>query len=437
MPARGYDVIVVGSRVAGAATAMLLGRRGLRVLAVDRARFPSDTLSTHQIQVPGVARLLRWGLLDQLVTTGTPATREIRLDPGGVVLAGRYPAHDGADALFSPRRTVLDLLLVDAARAAGVEVREGFDVDDLVWDQGRVVGVRGRQRGGAPVTETASLVVGADGKRSMVAAAVRATAYRERPASTFACYTYWSGVAMSGGELYQRPGRTVAVFPTNDHLTIAYLAGPAAGFPAFRADVEGHYLATLDSCGDLGARVRAGERAERFRLTPDVPNVFRVPHGPGWAPVGDAGLVMDPITGQGIGNAFRDVELLVDAIATGLDSGGRLGTELAGYRACRDTAATPMYALTLDLASFRPPSAVDRQLFAALQDRPAAVEQFLGVLSGAVPMSRFRSPRNLLNLLGPRALTRIATAELRGRLRFRQSDRGRLPRQQPHPRRGG
>ncbi|GAB3977266.1 NAD(P)/FAD-dependent oxidoreductase [Plantactinospora veratri] len=412
MPARGYDVIVVGSRVAGAATAMLLGRRGLRVLAVDRARFPSDTLSTHQVQVPGVARLHRWGLLERLAAAGTPASREIRLDTGDVVLAGRYPGYQGVDALYSPRRTLLDALLVDAAREAGVEVREGFDVDELVRDRDRVVGVRGRQRGGTPVTETAALVIGADGKRSMVAARVRAAAYRERPASTFACYTYWSGVALAGGEFYQRPGRTVAVFPTNDGLTIAYVAGRATDFPAFRADVESHYLATLDDCGDLGARVRAGERAERFRLTPDVPNAFRVPHGPGWALVGDAGLVMDPITGQGIGNAFRDVELLVEAVAAGLDSGDRLDAELAGYRARRDAAALPMYDLTLDLASFRPPRAVDRELFVALSERPAAVDQFLGVLSGAVPMSRFRSPRNLLTLLGPRALVRIAAADL-------------------------
>ncbi|MFY1691985.1 NAD(P)/FAD-dependent oxidoreductase [Plantactinospora sp. WMMB782] len=415
MPVRGYDVIVVGSRVAGAATAMLLARRGLRVLAVDRARFPSDTLSTHQIQVPGIARMLRWGLLDRLAATGAPATRDIRLDTGfGFVLAGRYPAHEGADALYSPRRTRLDALLVDAAREAGAEVREGFDVDELVRDGDRVVGLRGRQRGGAAVTESASLLVGADGKRSTVAAAVRATAYREQPARTFACYTYWSGVKMSGGELYQRPGRTVAVFPTHDDLTIAYVAGPAAEFPAFRADVEARYLDTLDDCGDLGVRVRAGERAERFRLTPDLPSAFRMPHGPGWALVGDAGLVLDPITGQGIGNAFRDAELLADAVAAGLDSGGRLDDELAGYRARRDAAATPMYDLTLELAAFRPPGAVDRELFTALAARPGAVDEFLGVLSGAVPMSRFRSPGNLLGLVGPRALARIAAARLLG-----------------------
>ncbi|MFK3979130.1 NAD(P)/FAD-dependent oxidoreductase [Micromonospora sp. NPDC050397] len=425
MSAQRYDVIVVGSRVAGAATALLLARRGLRVLAVDRARFPSDTLSSHQVQVPGVARLRRWGLLDRLTATGAPPTREIRLDPGEVVLTGRYPTYDGASALYSPRRTRLDAMLVDTARGSGAEVREGFDVDELVWDQDRVVGIRGRQRGGGQVTELASLVVGADGKHSMVAEAVAAASYRQRPPSTFACYTYWSGVDLPTGELYQRPGRTVAVFPTNDDLTMVYVSGPAGDFPAFRADIEGRYLHTLDGCGDLGARVRAGERAERFRTTPDVPNMFRLPHGPGWALVGDAGLVLDPITGQGIGNAFRDAELLVDAIVAGLDSGGRINASLAGYRRARDEAATPMYDLTLDLAAFRPAGAAERLLFAALQGRQDGIDQLLGVFAGVIPMAQFRSPGNLLRLIGAGSLARVAAADLRRRLR---------PRRRAHPR---
>ena len=139
----GARVIVVGARVAGAATSLLLARAGLRVLTVDRARFPSDTLSTHQVQVPGVARLHRWGLLDRLVATGTPATRRVRLDAGHVVLDGRFPAYGGVDALYSPRRTNLDSILVEAARAAGAEVREGFTVEELVRDDaGAVTGIR-------------------------------------------------------------------------------------------------------------------------------------------------------------------------------------------------------------------------------------------------------------------------------------------------------
>src|SRR5215475_7182449 len=121
-----YDVVVVGARPAGAASAMLLARAGLRVLAVDRARFPSDTLSTHQVQLPGVALLRRWGLLDAVVASGAPPAARIRFDAGGAVLDGVLPRHDGVDAIYSPRRTVLDAILIDAARAAGAEVRHGY-----------------------------------------------------------------------------------------------------------------------------------------------------------------------------------------------------------------------------------------------------------------------------------------------------------------------
>ena len=174
-----HDVIVVGARVAGASTAMLLAREGLDVLVVDRAAFPSDTLSTHQVQLPGVARLARWGLLDRVVASGAPAASRVRFDTGPVVLEGAFPAFQGVDAVYSPRRTILDELLVEAAREAGAEVRERFAVDELVTEDGRVTGVRGRDAAGAPVTERARLVVGADGKRSRVAGAVGAAAYHQ------------------------------------------------------------------------------------------------------------------------------------------------------------------------------------------------------------------------------------------------------------------
>ena len=165
MGAGRYDVIVVGARVAGAATAMLLARHGLRVLVVDRVSFPSDTISSHQLQVPGVALLQRWGLLGKLAAAGTPPTRRVRFDTGaGVVLDGRFPAYEGVDALYSPRRTVLDAILVEAAREAGAEVRENFRVTQVTASGGRVTGIQGNARGRPAVTETASLVIGADGE---------------------------------------------------------------------------------------------------------------------------------------------------------------------------------------------------------------------------------------------------------------------------------
>jgi flavin-dependent dehydrogenase len=395
-----YDVIVVGARVAGASTAMLLARRGLKVLAVDRAGFPSDALSTHQVQVPGAARLSRWGVLERVEAAGTPATRRVRFDPGPVVLEGRWPGVDGVDALYSPRRTILDKLLVDAAREAGAEVRERFAVDEILFDGDRVSGIRGRERGGGAVREAARLVVGADGRHSLVAKAVRAPAYHAKPPQSIAYYTYWAGVPVEGGEMYGRERRMIGAWPTNDGLVMTYVAAPADEFKAFRADPEGSLLRSLDAAGDLGERVRAGERAERMFGTADLHNRFHVPHGPGWALVGDAGLLMDPVTGQGIAHAFRDAELMTDAIAAGLTGGEPLESTLAGYRTQRDAAALPMYELTTDLASFGPPPVEHLLLFEALQGRPAEIDRFLGVLAGVIPIPDFFSPTNLQRLLG-------------------------------------
>ncbi|HEY6595574.1 MAG TPA: FAD-dependent monooxygenase [Asanoa sp.] len=397
-----HDVVVVGARAAGAATAMMLARVGLSVAAVDRAHFPSDTLSTHQVQLPGIARLRRWGLLDD-VAAAVPAVRVVRLDSGRTVLTGRYPEYQGVDALYSPRRTVLDARLVGAARAAGAEVVEGFTVTGLTTDGGRVTGVRGRLRGeGKEVTLPARMVVGADGKRSFVAKEVAAKTYRVRPPRTFACYSYWSGLPMPAGELHLRAGLAVPAFPTNDGLTMVAAFGPIGGFDAFRRDVEGGFHALVDRCGDLGGRMRAAERVERFRTAADVANGFRTPYGPGWALAGDAGLVQDPVGAQGISNAFRDADLLAAAVVEGLDEGGNLDASLAGYHRARDASATAMDDFVGDLARLRVGPRT-QALFAALAGRPEAISRLLGAFAGAVPLSE---------AVGAAALVRLAVARL-------------------------
>ncbi|MFC0533744.1 NAD(P)/FAD-dependent oxidoreductase [Phytohabitans kaempferiae] len=404
----GYDVIVVGARIAGAATALLLARHGFRVLAVDRAAFPSDTLSSHQIQPPGVERLARWGLLDQLA--GAPPAHRVRFDTRGAVLEGAFPA--GA-AIHSPRRTVLDHALVEAARTAGAEVRERWRVEELLWEGGRVAGVRGSSPGGQHRVERAPLVVGADGKRSFVARAVGARTYRQRPPRSFACYTYWADVPVTAGELHQREGIAAAVFPTNDDLTMVYLSAPLTGFDAFRAAPEANYLAALDRCGDLGARVRAGTRAERLRTTPDLPNHFRQAHGPGWCLVGDAGVTMDPVTAQGIANALRDAEGLAGAIAAGIGGVRPLAAALAAHQRDRDRALRPMYDLTLRLATYHSGPG-ERLLLRALAERrrPAEIERLFGTFAGMSPVDDFFNAGTALRLLGMGGLLRLVGERL-------------------------
>jgi 2-polyprenyl-6-methoxyphenol hydroxylase-like FAD-dependent oxidoreductase len=384
-----YDVIVVGTRVAGAATAMLLARRGLRVLAVDRARFPSDTLSTHQVQPPGVARLRAWGLLDPLLQAGTPMARTARFDPGHAVLHGSYP---GPDGVLSPRRRLLDALLLDTARAAGAEVWEGFAVDGLRFEGGRVTGVEGEAKGGGRREAAAAVVVGADGKHSTVARAVRARQYRTRPSTSGALYGYFEGLELTGGEVYPRPDRLAGVWPTNDGLAVVYLGVPRAQFDAAR---RRGIPASLEGCGDLGARVAAARPAEHVRGTVDLPNTFRVPYGPGWALAGDAGLVMDPITGQGIGNALRDAEALAEALAAGLGGAARLPAALRAYHRRRDRERRAMYRITTGMAAFRR-DRFGALLYRAIAADPAEVTRFLGAISGAVPPRDYFNPVNLL-----------------------------------------
>src|SRR5262245_33946040 len=227
-----FDVIVVGARCAGSPTAMLLARKGYRVLVVDRSTFPSDTVSTHVVHPLGVAALARWGLLDRLTATGCPPVHTYAFDFGPFTIEGS-PGTSDSPVAYCPRRTVLDKLLVDAAAEAGAEIREGFSVDEILVEDGRVVGVKGRARSGEPVTERARLVIGADGRHSRVAETVRAEQYNERPQLLAPYYTYWSDFPLHGRfETYIRPHRGFAAAETHDGLTITVGGWPFAEFEA-------------------------------------------------------------------------------------------------------------------------------------------------------------------------------------------------------------
>jgi 2-polyprenyl-6-methoxyphenol hydroxylase-like FAD-dependent oxidoreductase len=411
-----YDVIVVGARCAGSPLAMLLARSGYKVLVVDRATFPSDTLSTHQIQVPGVARLQRWGLLEAVRATNAPSITRVHFDQGpGLVLDGEFPRRDGAAEAFSVRRTRLDPILLQAAQDAGAEVREGFTVEEVIFDDGHVAGIRGRTRDGTSVTETARVVVGADGKRSVVAHAVDAPRYREQPAHSCAYYAYFANVVSDALEIYGRDRRALGIMPTNDGLVCVYTAWPHAEYASYRADIEGNFLATLDLVPEVAERLRHGTRAERIYGTADLPNFFRRPFGPGWALVGDAGYVLDPLTGQGIADAFRDAERLAAALDTGFRGRTSMPKALSDYEKRRNAAALPMYEMTTQLASFAPPPPQNRVLLKALQGNQAQINRFLGVITGSIPMAEFFSPPNLISILGPLGFARLALMMARTR----------------------
>jgi flavin-dependent dehydrogenase len=406
-----YDAIIIGARVAGSPTAMLLARKGYRVLLLDRATFPSDTLSTHQLQLPASLMLKQWGLLDKVQATRPGAARHVVFDMGGVFLEGEFPDVEGVNAVHSPRRTILDKILVDAAVQAGAELREGFIAEDLIWEGERVVGIRGRTTRGSAIEERARIVIGADGRHSFVAKAVNAAVYNQHPVLTCGYYGYWEGVALKGGEMYRRGQRSLGIWPTNDNLTMIYVAWPIAEFDKFRADVEGNYRATIDLVPELAERVCAGKLVERISGAGDIPNFYRKPYGPGWALVGDAGFIKDPVTGTGISDAFRDAQLLAeaaDSAALGRDPAKALGE----YEQKRNAASKPYFDLTLDSAKMTPFAPEQAALMNALANDPALTQKFFGLITGLVHPNDLLSPQKVLHILGMRGTAKLMLSRL-------------------------
>jgi 2-polyprenyl-6-methoxyphenol hydroxylase-like FAD-dependent oxidoreductase len=393
-----YDAIIIGARCAGSPTGMLLARRGYRVLVVDRATFPSDTISTHVVHPLGVAALARWGLLDRLTATGCPPIHTYAFDFGPFTLSGT-PGTDDAPIALCPRRTVLDKLLVDGAAEAGAEVRDGFIVDDLLFDGARVVGINGHTQAGTAVEERARIVIGADGRHSLVARAVQACEYHQKPPLLCGYYSYWSGLPMNGRfETYIRPNRGCAAAETHDGWTLVIAGWPNAEFEANKRDVERHYLETIGLAPALADRLGSAKR-EAPIAGATIPNFFRKPFGPGWALVGDAGYNKDPITAQGISDAFRDAESLVTALDDSWSAVRSFEDAMAEHQSARDEHVLPMYEFTCQLATLAPPPPEMQRLFAAIHGNQSAMDRFVQMNAGTISPSQFFAPDQVAQML--------------------------------------
>jgi 2-polyprenyl-6-methoxyphenol hydroxylase-like FAD-dependent oxidoreductase len=394
-----YDVIVVGARCAGASTAMLLALKGYEVLLVDRAGFPSDhPMSTHVVWQDGAGCLQRWGLLDAAVA-GCPPIARCSMDLGAFALTGRPPPAGEVRHAYTPRRVHLDTVLVRAAEDTGVEVRQRTALEGVVVDGDRVVGVRLSSGDGSERTERAELVVGADGMHSPVARAVDAPVLMERPVLQGTIWSYWSGVDLD--EVLLCPGEHRAAYgvPTSDGLTLIGANWAAPAFARARQDMGASHRQAIEELSPrLAAGAAAGQREERW-YNGSVPNVVRRPWGRGWALVGDAGCLKDPCTARGISDAFRDAELLADAIDSALGGGRAMADALEGYQQRRDEATLPMFEFTCQLAPFDPPDPQMEGLFGALHGNQAQTDRFWGVFAGTVPVQEFFSPDNLSQLL--------------------------------------
>ena len=373
-----HDVVVVGGRVAGAATAMLLARLGHDVVVVDQASFPSDTISTHSLARSGVVQLRRWGLLEDVLDSGAPAIRQVTFNAGGESVSRRVKEKDGIDLLVAPRRYVLDTILAGAAERAGADVRQGVTVTALRRDaRGRVTGVSGHDRHGAPVEIGARHVVGADGLRSRVADLAGAAVDRAGPAGGAGQYAYYAGIPWSGIEFFVAERSFAGVFPTHDDQACIWVCNPAADARAVRrrsGSREEAFDTQLErSHPELAERLCQARRTTPVQGMLRQPNQVRQAFGPGWALVGDAGYYRDAVTAYGMSDAFRDAELLATAIDRALRGAAEEPTALAGYQQQRDRALAEIFEITCRLAAYPPVPAfiaLQKQLSAAI-DREA------------------------------------------------------------------
>ncbi len=344
----GYDAVVVGARAAGAATAMLLAGHGLRVLAVDRGTYGSDTLSTHALMRLGVLQLARWGVLERIEAMGTPrVSRTVFHYPDEVVDIPIKP-QEGVPALFAPRRTVLDRVLVDAAIERGAVVRHRVRLADLVGGAGgRVDGVVLQDDEGGCRTVRTRIVIGADGLRSRVASLVEAPVTRSGRHATATVYGYWSGLDIDGYHWYWSRGLAAGAIPTNGNQVLLFAGMPARrlaeGAAAGLAAIHERVLA--ECAPEIATRLGGARLVGSLRGFPGHPGFLRRPWGPGWALVGDAGYFKDPITAHGLSDALRDAELLALAVSEGDEAA------LGGYELARDAVAERFFELTDRIAA--------------------------------------------------------------------------------------
>jgi 2-polyprenyl-6-methoxyphenol hydroxylase-like FAD-dependent oxidoreductase len=375
-----HDVVVVGARAAGAATALLLARLGHDVVVVDRADLPSDTISTHQLARSAVVALHRWGLLGTVIASGAPAITQVRFHTNEEVITRTIKPKFGVDCLLAPRRYVLDTLLAEAARAAGALIHSGVSVAGVQTDDsGRVTGVHGHDRSGEPVQLRARFVVGADGLGSRIARAVGSPKVVDRGAAGATQYAYFTGIDWPAIEYITREGSFAGVFPTHHGEAAIWVCTPAEAAVAARraGSPEAAFWSLLRRAApELAVRLAGARRTSPVRGMLRAPNHIRLAHGTGWALVGDAGYHRDPVTGHGISDAFRDAELLAAMLDLALTGQAAESVALASYERTRRRELADIFDLTCALVGY--PSVpefveLNRRLGAAVDAEAAAM----------------------------------------------------------------
>lgn len=331
-----YDAVVVGGSAAGAATALLLARRGLRVALLDDGEAGMTALPVHPLLRCGVLQMSRWGLLGE-IAAGTPPVRRTTFRFGEECTTISLKPSHGIDALYAPQCDLLDCVLARAAAQAGAEIHRRTAVADVLRRDDRVTGVRVVTATGKAVDVRAAVVIGADGADSAIARAVGAGSTRTGAPAHPVTSGYWHDLDTDGYEWsYGRDAR-FAVVPTAGGAWV-FAAGSIVG-----GGVTAITDATERADPELGQRLRRGWPADSSRSWTGHHGFIRRSSGPGWALVGEAGCFIDPISPHGFTDALRDAELLAEAVADGIGGASRLDDALDRYQTLRDELALAVF----------------------------------------------------------------------------------------------
>lgn len=400
-----YDAIVIGGSVAGAPTAMLLARKGLKVLLVDKDTFPRDVNSTHFIWPRGMSYLNRWGLADHIVESA-PSFKKMDVHIEGIKLRGEVPLQylknrfmalhgnndDVVDYYCGPRRYFLDEYLLSSAREAGVDVRENTRFSELIVDNNggdkpRVIGIEATTSSGIKLRAKAKLVIGADGKQSAFAKKLGSEYKDYRELSTFAYYGYFSGIDKEELSIHKKGRFGTAIYPTLDKTQMALVYGPTHLWRQFKADAEKNFFNIFDYCApEITPLLRAGERVEKFKAYGHMPAFQRESTGPGWVLIGDAASFKDQVTAMGITHSFRDAELLSSYIASSISGEYEMDIAIDKFQATRQLDYEKYFDLVCNVAEMNNYTVEDLKYFHSIKDKPIEINKFIAQFGDTLPM---------------------------------------------------
>ena len=317
-----YDVAIVGARVAGSILASLLGEGGYSVLVLDRATFPSDTISTHFFRAPALRVFDQIGVYGEIQTTAPHLTVNYNAIDG-IVFPEPVDRPDDFPFYLNVRRITLDDILVRRAKSYdSVDIHEGAVAREVMFEDELAIGLAWKESGQRHEAK-ARAVVGADGVRSFVAKEVGAEFEHEQPVLRAMYYAYFHGIEPEEGpaaEFHYRGNNIGFCMPCDGDLTILAVSVPIERFGEFKRDPEGSLMEELETMSALSPRLGTAMREGPVLGSGSIPCYMRIPYGPGWVLVGDASMAFDPWSGQGIDQASTHASLLAQQIIEYLEN---------------------------------------------------------------------------------------------------------------------